>query len=284
MVGHNNGKILGVLNSEGHAYQHAVIKETERLFAEGKSPFLFETAEFPVSLNGRHTRTDAVLRHKDRGLYLVGECKRTRPGTAWAFVKAPYVRYNYDCGEILFESLMVDENKGCWVKSHSKHGEEEKLFQIAYPFKDAQGEENAGSVDRDSIENAVRQVFLATHGLLCTIADHDHLIPWNEFVPFIPVVFTTARLYTLAADLEKTDLISGKLSAEGVNAVSRCWLLYRYHLSPDLVVRMNRRLSQTEQVLGLNLPRLLDHEYARTVAIVNSEGIEDFLLFASREL
>jgi len=84
-----------VLNSQGHAFQHSVIRAAEELYRESRSRWIFEVAELPVNLHGKDTRIDIIMRKQDTRIYLIGECKRANPALSnWCFARAPYVRRN----------------------------------------------------------------------------------------------------------------------------------------------------------------------------------------------
>src|SRR3989338_8007044 len=68
-----------VLNSQGHAFQHSVIRAAEELYRESRSRWIFEVAELPVNLHGKDTRIDIIMRKQDTRIYLIGECKRANP-------------------------------------------------------------------------------------------------------------------------------------------------------------------------------------------------------------
>ncbi len=42
--------LVRVLNVHGYAFQYSVLKAAENLYETNRSPWLFEAAEFPVSL------------------------------------------------------------------------------------------------------------------------------------------------------------------------------------------------------------------------------------------
>lgn len=91
----------------------------------------------------------------------------------------------------------------------------------------------------------------------------------------IPAIFTTAELWTTDADLGAADRVTGQLLAPiAVRQVA--WLLLQYHLSPGV------KHAHRPRSLASNVPDVLDTEYIRTIAIVSTEGIAEFLRFASQ--
>ena len=97
------------LNTHGYSYQYAVLEEGRRLNAARKSPWIFEVAEFPVNASGRDTQVDFILRHCDKPIYLIAECKRANPALAdWCFAKAPYVGHNWTHDPYVVERVHRD--------------------------------------------------------------------------------------------------------------------------------------------------------------------------------
>ena len=105
-----------VLNTHGYGFHYAVLKNANKLYANGKSPWFFEAAEFPVSVGGFDTRIDFILRDQDPdGIYwecfLIAECKRVNPALSnWCFVHAPCVRRNPSERVILEKLTFSDPN------------------------------------------------------------------------------------------------------------------------------------------------------------------------------
>lgn len=84
--------LLHAINVHGYAFQYSVIKVAENCFKTGTSPWIFEVAEFPVSLKEISLHIDFILRNQYEYSYLVAECKRCDPSLSnWCFIKAPYV-------------------------------------------------------------------------------------------------------------------------------------------------------------------------------------------------
>src|SRR4030043_1645904 len=89
------------LNRHGYGFQYSVLKKAKQLFEDGRSPWIFEPSEFPVSVQGRDVHIDFILRWYRKGMtlaeysipvYLVAECKRADPALKyWCFARAPYV-------------------------------------------------------------------------------------------------------------------------------------------------------------------------------------------------
>lgn len=90
-------------------------------------------------------------------------------------------------------------------------------------------------------------------------------------VGFLPVVFTTARLWASNVDLSSADLENGIFDLDSVDVEEKKWLFYHYHQSPSL------KHSVPATIDNKSLKDVLYREYVRTIAIVSVSGIEEFL-------
>jgi hypothetical protein len=88
---------------------------------------------------------------------------------------------------------------------------------------------------------------------------------------FLPVIFTTARLWIADGDLGEAELATGRLPDDWGSLRSVPWLWFNYNQSPAL---RHHLLSGPS---GFDLSEAVYAEYTRSVAIVGPEGIEAFL-------
>jgi len=86
----------------------------------------------------------------------------------------------------------------------------------------------------------------------------------------MPVVFTTANLWTSDVDLRDAEIVTGDLAKSSVSLTPVSWLYLQYAMSPRLKHSLARRET------GFELADLLEPHYMRTIAIVNADGIEEF--------
>jgi hypothetical protein len=83
------------LNIHGFWFQYTVLNAAKTCFEKKTSPWAFEVAEFPISINGKTVHIDFILRNTKEPFFLIAECKRSDPSLSnWCFVKAPYVSKN----------------------------------------------------------------------------------------------------------------------------------------------------------------------------------------------
>jgi hypothetical protein len=89
-------------------------------------------------------------------------------------------------------------------------------------------------------------------------------------IAFIPVIFTTAKLWVSDVDLTKADITTGDIEKSLINLEEKKWLFYQYSQSPDL--KHSCEITQEYDSLSSSLYQL----FTRTVAVVTADGIDDF--------
>lgn len=93
----------------------------------------------------------------------------------------------------------------------------------------------------------------------------------NRSFRFVPVLFTTAELWTTENDLSGADLGSGKFSQDALSVEETGWLWFNYNMSPQL--RHTVPPSKSSKTLSESLIAEATH----SVAIVSPSGIDAFL-------
>ena len=94
------------------------------------------------------------------------------------------------------------------------------------------------------------------------------------YASFLPVIFTTAKLWVCDYDISEADIESGKVNLGEAKLEERKWLFYQYAQSPDL------KHPYSFTGLESDMSHILYADYTRTIPIVNSEGIKDFLSYS----
>lgn len=92
---------------------------------------------------------------------------------------------------------------------------------------------------------------------------------------FLPVVFTTAQIWTSDVDLSAAELLTGNLDLSDMKFDKKDFIFYQYHLSPG--IKHSHSPSDRPGTIG----DFMDSEYVRTIAFVSASGIRDFLLWSS---
>jgi hypothetical protein len=268
-------KLRKVIDRHGHAFQEAVLRRGEKLHRDRKSSWVFDAAEVPVEVRGDHTRIDFVLYEVTTDVwgpskYLVAECKRANPALSeWCFAKSQYVRRDARLGDVIVDEVSADAYRLRVGKQVLTRGQD--VYHRGFEVRsDSKGE---GNPDRSAIETACGQVIRGVNGLIGLLRSRIKILIVNHPTPIIPVVFTTARLWTTDTDLANADLVSGQLNQATLELRPVPWLWYRYHVSPGLTDPEPRTTDADE------IGKLVEQWYARCVAIVSS-GIDDF--FAQR--
>jgi hypothetical protein len=269
------------LKRHGHPFQYAVIRRAEELHRKRSSPWLFEVSEFPVEVQGYHTRIDFILSQRANGLvqgpfrYLIAECKRPNPSlTDWLFVRAPYVRRNDFPGEILVERVQRKEQGLAAGISRLHHSD--RLYHIGFEIRGASKGDSSGPA-RGAIEDSATQVLRGLNGFVQFFAKHQSYLIERSHVTFIPAIFTTARVWATDEDISSANLADGEFSFDSSAVNSKEWLWLQYHMSPGLKHSVERDVPEDEPLIRTDMGSLLRFEYARTIAVVGQNGIDAFL-------
>jgi hypothetical protein len=128
---------------------------------------------------------------------------------------------------------------------------------------------------RGAIEEAAAQVLRGVNGMVNCLAFNPKLLGDQRRSDLLPVIFTTARIWTSDVDLSSANLTKGQIDMTGKPLTERPWVFFQYHLSPGL--KHTSSPSERADALG----DLMEHEYVRTVAVVSAAGIEKFLMWSS---
>jgi len=194
-----------VLGTHGHGFQYAVLRRAQELSAQSLSIWFFEVAEFPVGGPQNTIHIDFILRSRNGSVYLVAECKRADPARAnWCFVKVPYTRRNAYTSDLVFQEVGHRSSNLVFAKPRTKTS---TLANCHLGFElrtSSPGEGISGG--GPAIRDATTQVLRAMNGLV------DHLFAGGTTTfdregstLFLPVIFTTARLWVVEGDLSAAD-------------------------------------------------------------------------------
>jgi hypothetical protein len=258
-----------VLNRHGYGFHYSVLQHINQI---PRSGWGFEVAEMPVEVRGKGTRIDFILRRFNSHLYLVAECKRANPALAsWCFVRTPYYRRNQREWRIILEETVFD-TEGRLSAGASVLIRGPEVYQIGLEIRSGKKGDPGGG-GRGAIEEAATQVCRGLNGMVQFLSTHPRTLPnqGDSVAQFVPVIFTTARLWTSQVDLASADVNTGELEVgrDGIHEVG--WLWFQYHLSPGL--KHSIPSNGTPEGLG----EVLEQDYVRTIGIVSSSGVRDFL-------
>ena len=271
------------LNSSGYGFQYAVLRRANELFEARQSSWLFEVAEFPVSSEPREGRIDFVLRRETwqrfgarSPFYLVGECKRANPALArWLFARAPYTRRNAIADCTFVERSTFGPNGSYGSVGRPRFYSASAPYHVALEARTNVKGDPASS-GRGAVEEAVTQALRGMNGLAQYFAQHrDLCVPEANFVDLLPVVFTTASIWTSEADLGASELETGNIVLEEGGVKQSPWIIYQYNQSRSF------RLAEIASPASTWIGEALEADSTRSVAIVSAGGIESFLTWAS---
>lgn len=273
------------LNEHGYAYQNAVLKKAVEMSQHPKAQWSFEVAEYPVGEGKENTKIDFILCQRIRGTteqiisnYLIAECKRANPAYGiWCFTNIPYItwRDDYRKDNITFEHIIFsDKSKPASGMRAYSNNLGKGNYHLGIEIKTSKRGDSEGHKGA-AIENASTQVLKGVNGLVNDIFLKNENTKLSGFSYFIPAIFTTADLYVADGDISTADLISGEVSENWTSKMKKVnWLWYTYSQSPFLRHKLEEEEPKTDR---LDLSRKLIRNYLRSIAIVNSNGIEDFL-------
>jgi hypothetical protein len=265
------GGLRKVLNRHGYGFHYSVLQRAASLHEERRSKWMFEVAELPVEVQGAGTRIDFILRERTRRLYLLAECKRANPALSnWCFVRAPYYRRNQEEGRVVVEEARASLGGEVFTRT-STLTSTKKLYHLGLEVRSGEKGDPSGS-GRGAIEEAATQVCRGLSGMVNFLSAHPQILQFDQRDAFLPVIFTTARIWTSEVDLGSADLQTGELELGTTAVTEEPWIWFQYHLSPGLKHSISADEVPTE------LGDILDLKYVRTIAVVNSSGIENFLV------
>jgi hypothetical protein len=265
---------MRTLNAHGYVFQYSVLELARALYSDKLSSWMFEVAEFPVEVRGFGTRIDFLLRHHSAPVCLLAERKRANPALKdWCFARAPYVRRNRSREKLLIECA-VGDGTSFFHASAVCGAQIANAYHIAREISCREKGDSGGS-GRGVIEEAATQICRGLNGLLEFLAKHPQSLLKEGRVLLLPVIFTTARLWTSDANLAGGDLVTGSLNAVKDSLTQVDWLFYQYPQSPGI------KHSWSPKLFPEALGELSDSEYIRSIAVVSAAGIEDFMKWSS---
>jgi len=259
------------LDRHGYGFHYALLKHIQEI----RSPWVIEATEVPVSLHGKTTHIDFVLRHsKTLPLRIVAECKRANPALVdWCFVRLPHTPL---ARSVAFEQVRVYGKEPDTTAYAALRGgwSSDLVYNLGLPIKGHTVGDRTGD-NRTALDDAVTQVLRGTNAFMESIAKEPTLLVpsgENAFGIVVPVVFTTAQLWVSDVDLGASELATGKVPQ--VSLQSQPWLWLKQNISPDL----KHTLHHDEPFnRGNPLEDYLLRDYSRCVAIVSAGGTESFL-------
>ena len=282
MDGHSGEKIeVGlkkILSAHGYGFHYAVLRKAKELYDQRKSKWAFEVAEYPVTVRGVDTRIDFILRAQDDTIpvywdcFLVAECKRVNPALSdWCFVRTPYVRRNHK-EMVIAEKLTFADSRPPVSFGQPLFSDLEHTYHLGFEIRSGEKGEIGGK-GRGQIEDAATQVSKGLNGIVEEF--YRHGAGFSRKAPsihFMPVIFTSAQVWTSEIALAEADLKTGEFSLTDIHAERRGWVWLQYHISPGI-----KHTIDSSDKMPKGLGEVLAQDYIRTIAVVSVAGIEEFL-------
>ncbi|MBN1349171.1 hypothetical protein JXJ21_07170 [candidate division KSB1 bacterium] len=264
-----------LLNQHGYNFQFsllsAIIKLSER---DRNFPWEFEISEFPVEHDNFETKIDFLLSRTDKRTQLICECKRANPSLSdWCFVRAPIIHRH----QAAFSPITIDrvekpfaDMEGYCIPAIIKPSRD--VYHIYIELKTDKQGDSIGQ-GRGAINDAITQVIRGVVGYTNFLIQNGHLLTNVLDVNLIPIIFTTANLWTSSSDLSQANLDDGNLDTTRMEELElQKFVWVQYHLSNSL---QNPNLEIQEQLTSIQ--DNFEYYSLRTIAIVNSKHVEEFL-------
>ncbi len=273
------------LARHGYGFQYAVTKMAADLSRADRSPWILPVLEFPVEVRGSGTRIDIIFQHKVANALLVCECKRVNPAYSdWCFVRQP--KFIDGLIDRISYEILIKTSEGDVLSSLSDPMGESQVYHLAQEVRSSEKGDSKGQ-GKGMIEEAATQVLRGTNGLARFFHERPEYMPAKNLygdrgeVRLIPVIFTTARLWTSQIDLSESELASGILKKKDRELMEVDYLYYVYHQSPGL----KHDVPQKETGSSMkDLSDALRQEYTRAITIVGASGAERFFVDFKRRI
>lgn len=273
------------LNRHGYGFQYSVLKQVNDLWHEGISIWIRQVAEFPVEAQGNGTRIDFILERSsgnqsslihgtNTNFYLLAECKRANPALSnWCFARAPFVNRNrLPLERYWLEHVKRDKSGVLQANAEPRSfADRDRVFHIALEVK-AGEQGDAGGQGRGAIEEAATQVCRGLNGMVEFLAANTRILAEQNDVYMLPVIFTTAKIWSSEIDLASADIETGKVNFSEAAFKEQSWIVYQYHQSPGIKHTLPQLNAMDE------LGDWMDSQYVRSIPIVSPSGIREFLL------
>jgi len=275
-----------VLNRHGYAFQYSLIRFIENANIQSQPEWVLEATEYPVRVQDMQTRIDFVLRKRMPVVYLIAECKRVNLAFAnWCFARSDFAQRPSAPDKVIFQSAWVAPLSTSLVNVKPLDSTKRMLtgviatevapvYRVGLQVKSNQVGDKDGK-NTDAIEDAAGQVCKGLNGLIEFFKSQRERLPQGEKLYFLPVIFTTAKLWTTDVDLALAGIDKGEFESGAVTLKESSWIWYQYNLSPALKHTLPTDGENSRDPFDLS--STLEQEFSRSIAIVSVKGVKDFL-------
>jgi hypothetical protein len=266
-----SNSLTEILNIHGYSFQYAVIQRAKALFDNKSSNWRFVGAEIPVTINGQVIHVDFVFKHKTANIFLIGECKRAEPSRAnWCFVRAPFTFSNLMTGFTFFDLIRHDGMServeyGCLESFADK-----SIYHLGFELKTGLKGDGIGGV-KSNINSAISQVLRGSSGYINSIFKSHKIrnISPNTNYYFVPVIFTTAKIFSSENNIGVAKIEDGLLQKNSLQVSQNSWIWFNHNRSDELKHSLPH--SAIDDIYQKD-----SKEYIRSIAIVSADGIDNF--------
>ena len=271
--------IRSAINSHGYGLQAACFASAADVRvnrpSDRASRWVCEGLEVPFSIPGRNGRVDAVFRHTNNRCYITTEFKRVNAALSrWVFAKMPLIKRNRSREYLLADSFIFHEASGRASVQGYKLFDLSDAYHVGVVARGGDSGENEGQQSRGAIEEAATQACAGASGLLQHWAAGRGLKPADRAgVYVIPVIVTTAELYSVKPELTVASIETGDIELSDDDIKPEKWLYYQYPTSPGLRAPIAGSEPQSADLL-----RMLDMAYLRTIPVVRATAFDEWLV------
>jgi hypothetical protein len=276
------------LNIHGFSYQQAILRRSSELRATGSIPWYLYGSELPVRCRSETTHVDVVYQYSGDGFertfdyFLVCECKRVNPAKGrWCFSKTKYDWFNHRSSQIQFDKVYcIREDAASFLSStKSLVSEFAGVYNLGLEIKTDEKGDAYGAQPKSAIDDAVGQLLKSSSGVINYFTNHgnsfngSHVLKKGRPALFIPVLFTTARIFVTEAELGSASLETGYLPPNHVKLKETDWIWLNVNRGTHLAHDVKFQYSDPEEASRNHSFR----KFTRSIAIVGPDGIDNFL-------
>lgn len=272
-------RIIDGLNASGYPFQQRCLDELQEV-----PNWRITTNEYPVSVLGQDTKIDIVL--KSNQFFLIIECKRADPNyLRWVFPEqVRNVAIRVRATQLYIQEIRGNETFRQGQRSQIKpepvsvlaHVNDDELRVASWGLEVlTRVNKNSGRSVKPSrteaIEDACYQVFKGLGGFVLEQVQQLVKHPETGGSYFLPVIVTTANLYTAQYDVSKIDLGNGKLPQEEANLEEAKWLVLDYGVGDSIQVA-----PVSDVYVGRDPEEIRKRYKSKGVLVVNAVHLKEF--------
>lgn len=275
-----------VLNRQGYSFQYSILKRAEELLKTKKSKWHLFASEFPTTSNNEVSHIDFICdfrhHHKKINFFMVAECKRVDPAKGyWCFATTPYSLDEFG-NSAQFDQILCFSDIPQFNSSTKIAHTQQNIMNLGLEVKTGEKGDGSRTEGKSPINTSIGQVLKGQSGFINYLSNEgrdstDLILEVDVNNVFIPVIFTTAKIFVTQADLSNADLEKGFLPKDSVKAEEKDWVWLNHNRSEHLSHKV--RFNYKEN----NYKSMFFREFTRSIAIVGPKGIDNFLSFNFEE-